>query len=123
VRVAVFEGLLIPDGAGYSFAQDLMRDAEYGDQLPGERARCTRLMRPCSRRGPPAPRLPPRSRGTSLVNFTGHAGESSNQVTGTGAGNVEFLARTVDTPFFVWRSSCSGPPHAIVNSGPTDVRF
>ena len=39
VRVAVAEGLLRPDGAGYSFAHDLLRSAVYDDLLPGERAR------------------------------------------------------------------------------------
>ena len=39
LRVAVAEGLLSPDGAGYSFAHDLMRSAVYDDLLPGERAR------------------------------------------------------------------------------------
>ena len=39
LRVAVAEGLLTPDGAGYSFAHDLLRGAVYDDLLPGERAR------------------------------------------------------------------------------------
>jgi DNA-binding CsgD family transcriptional regulator/tetratricopeptide (TPR) repeat protein len=39
VRVAVAEGLLRPDGAGYCFAHDLLRGAVYDDLLPGERAR------------------------------------------------------------------------------------
>ena len=39
LRVAVAEGLLTPDGAGYSFAHDLLRAAVYDDLLPGERAR------------------------------------------------------------------------------------
>ncbi len=39
LRVAVAEGLLQPDGAGYSFAHDLLRAAVYDDLLPGERAR------------------------------------------------------------------------------------
>jgi DNA-binding CsgD family transcriptional regulator/tetratricopeptide (TPR) repeat protein len=39
VRVGVAEGLLRPDGAGYSFTHDLLRDAVYDDLLPGERAR------------------------------------------------------------------------------------
>ena len=39
LRVAVAEGLLTPDGAGYSFAHDLLRGAVYEDLLPGERAR------------------------------------------------------------------------------------
>lgn len=39
LRVAVAEGLLSPDGAGYSFAHALLREAVYDDLLPGERAR------------------------------------------------------------------------------------
>ncbi len=39
LRVAVAEGLLTPDGAGYSFAHDLLRGAVYDDLLPGERER------------------------------------------------------------------------------------
>lgn len=39
VRVAVAEGLLTPDGAGYSFTHDLLRGAVYDDLMPGERAR------------------------------------------------------------------------------------
>lgn len=39
LRVAVAEGLLTPDGAGYSFAHDLLRAAVYDDLLPGERER------------------------------------------------------------------------------------
>ncbi|WP_322936752.1 helix-turn-helix transcriptional regulator [Nocardioides bizhenqiangii] len=39
LRVAVAEGVLVPDGAGYSFGHDLLREAVYGDLLPGERAR------------------------------------------------------------------------------------
>jgi DNA-binding CsgD family transcriptional regulator/tetratricopeptide (TPR) repeat protein len=39
LRIAVAEGLLTPDGAGYAFAHDLMRSAVYDDLLPGERAR------------------------------------------------------------------------------------
>jgi DNA-binding CsgD family transcriptional regulator/tetratricopeptide (TPR) repeat protein len=39
VRVIVAEGLMRPEGAGYSFAHDLMRGAVYHDLLPGERAR------------------------------------------------------------------------------------
>jgi len=38
LRVAVAEGLLAPDGAGYSFAHDLLRTAIHDDLLPGERA-------------------------------------------------------------------------------------
>jgi DNA-binding CsgD family transcriptional regulator/tetratricopeptide (TPR) repeat protein len=39
LRLVVAEGLLIPDGAGYAFAHDLLRSAVYDDLLPGERAR------------------------------------------------------------------------------------
>ena len=39
VRVAMAEGLLTADGAGYSLAHDLLRAAVYDDLLPGERAR------------------------------------------------------------------------------------
>ena len=39
LRVAVAEGILTPEGAGYSFAHDLLRTAVYDDLLPGERAR------------------------------------------------------------------------------------
>lgn len=39
VRVAIAEGLLVADGAGYAFAHDLLREAVYDDLLPGERAR------------------------------------------------------------------------------------
>ncbi len=39
LRLAVAEGLLTPDGAGYAFSHDLLRSAVYDDLLPGERAR------------------------------------------------------------------------------------
>ena len=39
VRVAIAEGVLAPDGHGYAFVHDLLREAVYGDLLPGERAR------------------------------------------------------------------------------------
>ena len=39
LRLAVAEGLLVPDGVGYAFPHDLLRGAVYGDLLPGERAR------------------------------------------------------------------------------------
>lgn len=39
VRAAIAEGILRPDGAGYSFSHDLLRDAVYDDLLPGDRAR------------------------------------------------------------------------------------
>jgi DNA-binding CsgD family transcriptional regulator/tetratricopeptide (TPR) repeat protein len=39
LRDAVAGGLLVPDGAGYSFAHDLLRAAVHDDLLPGERAR------------------------------------------------------------------------------------
>ena len=39
LRVVVAEGVLKPDGAGFSFAHDLFRGAVYDDLLPGQRAR------------------------------------------------------------------------------------
>ncbi|MFC7598397.1 AAA family ATPase [Terrabacter sp. GCM10028922] len=39
VRVAMGEGLLTADSAGYSLTHDLLRAAVYADLLPGERAR------------------------------------------------------------------------------------
>lgn len=39
LRDAVAGGLLVPNGAGYSFAHDLLRAAVHDDLLPGERAR------------------------------------------------------------------------------------
>ncbi len=39
LRLAVAEGLLSPDGAGFAFAHDLLRRAVYDDLLPGERSR------------------------------------------------------------------------------------
>jgi DNA-binding CsgD family transcriptional regulator len=42
LRRAVSEGLLSPDGAGYGFAHNLLRDAVYDDLLPGERSRLHR---------------------------------------------------------------------------------
>jgi DNA-binding CsgD family transcriptional regulator/tetratricopeptide (TPR) repeat protein len=39
LRVAVGEGVLVSEGAGYAFAHDLLRAAVHDDLLPGERAR------------------------------------------------------------------------------------
>jgi DNA-binding CsgD family transcriptional regulator len=39
LRVAVAEGLLVPEGDAYAFAHDLLRTAVHDDLLPGERAR------------------------------------------------------------------------------------
>ena len=39
LRLAVAEGLLVPDGTGYGFPHDLLRAAVHDDLLPGERAR------------------------------------------------------------------------------------
>lgn len=39
LRAAVQAGLLVPDGAGYRFAHDLLRTAIHDDLLPGGRAR------------------------------------------------------------------------------------
>ena len=39
LRLAVAEGLLVPDAVGYAFAHDLLRRAVHDDLLPGERAR------------------------------------------------------------------------------------
>jgi len=39
LRLAVAEGLLVPDGTGYRFPHDLLRAAVHDDLLPGERAR------------------------------------------------------------------------------------
>lgn len=39
LRVAIAVGVLASDGVGYSFVHDLLREAVYGDLLPGERVR------------------------------------------------------------------------------------
>ena len=39
LRLAVAEGVLVPEGAGYAFPHDLLRAAVLDDLLPGERAR------------------------------------------------------------------------------------
>ena len=39
LRLAVAEGLLVPEGTGYGFPHDLLRAAVHDDLLPGERAR------------------------------------------------------------------------------------
>lgn len=39
VRIAVAEGVLEPEGGGYSFVHDLLRAAVHDDLLPGERAK------------------------------------------------------------------------------------